>query len=194
VAEQAAGKDPSLVLEEQVDGVDIRAYVVGRRVAAAATRIHAHVVGDGRQTITELMAEKRQWRDQHVVLGDRPFTVDPAVLARAGRTINTVPDDGEVVVLNGLANLHAGGENVDVTELAHPDLLQMAVDAVRAVPGLGVSGVDLLVPDIRSADGAVVLEHNIEANSRVHHCPAYGKSRNAAAAMVDEMIATARHP
>ena len=41
--------DPWLVLEEQAEGVDIRAFVVGRRVVAATTRIHAHVVGDGRR-------------------------------------------------------------------------------------------------------------------------------------------------
>ena len=194
IAERTAGAHPWLVLEEQAEGVDIRAFVVGRRVAAAATRIHAHVVGDGKQTITELIAEKHEWREQHVILRKRPFIVDPAVLARAGRTVDTVPADGEVVVVNGLANLHVGGENVDVTELAHPDLLQMAVDAVRAIPGLGLAGVDLLAPDIGSADGAVVLEANVQANIRVHNCPAYGRPRDVAGAIIDEMIATARHP
>jgi cyanophycin synthetase len=191
IAERTAGSDAWLVLEEQAEGVDIRAFVVGRRVVAATTRIHAHVVGDGRQTITELIAEKHEWRTQHVILRKRPFTVDPAVLARAGRTVDTVPDDGEVVVVNGLANLHVGGENVDVTELAHPDLLEMAVDAVRAIPGLGLAGVDLLAPDIGSADGAVVLEANVQANIRVHNCPAYGRPRDVAGAIIDEMIARA---
>ena len=79
------------MLEEQAAGVDVRAFVVGRRVVAAATRIHAHVVGDGRQTITELIAEKQQWRDQHVILRKRPFTVDPVLLAQGGRAVDTVP-------------------------------------------------------------------------------------------------------
>lgn len=194
LAERAAGKIPWFVLEEQVEGIDIRAFVVGRRVVAATTRIHAHVVGDGRQTITELIAEKQLWRDQHVLLRKRPFTVDPALLARSGHTLDDVPAADEVVVVNGLANVHVGGENVDVTELAHPDLAELAVDALRAIPGLGLAGVDLLTPDIGSADGAVVLELNVEANIRVHHCPAYGSPRDVAGAIIDEMIATARHP
>jgi len=195
IAEAARrGNDPWLVLEEQAEGVDIRAFVVGRRVVAATTRIHAHVVGDGRQTITELIAEKHEWRDEHIILKKRPFIVDPAILARAGHTVDSVPDDGQVVVVNGLANLHIGGESVDVTELVHPDLMEMAVDAVAAIPGLGLAGIDLLTPDIGSADGAVVLEVNVQANIRVHNCPAYGRPRDVAGAIIDEMIATARHP
>jgi D-alanine-D-alanine ligase-like ATP-grasp enzyme len=190
-AEAAAGKVRRFVLEEQAEGVDVRAFVVGRRVVAATTRIHAHLVGDGHQTITELIAEKQQWRDQHVILRKRPFTVDPALLAQGGRTVDTVPDVGEVVVVNSLSNLHLGGENVDVTDLAHPDLMALAVDAVRAVPGLGLAGVDLLAPDIGSADGATVLELNEGANIRVHLCPAYGRPRDVAGAIIDEMIATA---
>ena len=46
------------MLEDLVEGVDVRAFVVGGRVVAAATRIHPHVVGDGRQSIAELVAEK----------------------------------------------------------------------------------------------------------------------------------------
>jgi cyanophycin synthetase len=194
IAEESAGTVPWFVLEEQVEGIDIRAFVVGTRVVAAATRIHAHVVGDGRHTIAELIAEKQLWRDQHVILRKRPFTVDPAVLARSGHSLNDAPAANEVVIVNGLANVHVGGENVDVTELAHPDLLTLAVDAARAVPGLGLAGVDLLAPDIGSADGAVVLEINVGANIRVHSCPAYGRSRDVAGAIIDEMIATARHP
>ena len=98
---------------------------------------------------------------------------------------------GEVVVVNSLANLHVGGENVDVTELVHPDLLTMAVEAARAIPGLGAAGVDLLTPDIRSAAGAMVIETNVAANIRVHNCPAYGRPRDVAGAIVDRMIETA---
>ena len=193
-AESASGKNPWFVLEEQVEGIDIRAYVVGGRVAAAGSRIHAHVVGDGRHSITELIAEKQVWRDQHVYMRRGPIVPDPAVLARSGRRVDDVPAADEVVVVSALANVHAGGENVDVTELAHPDLLTLAVNAVRAIPGLGVAGVDLLTPDIGSAEGAVVLELNVQANIRVHNCPAYGRPRDVAGAIIDEMIATARHP
>ena len=186
--------NPTLLLEDQVDGFDIRAFVVGGRVAAATTRVNAHVVGDGRLSISALITEKQAWRDQHAVLRKRPLTVEPAVLARAGRSIDDVPEAGEVVVLNSSSNLHTGGENVDVTDLAHPGLLDLAIAVTRAIPGLGIAGVDLMARDIDSPDGAVVLEANVTANIRVHHYPAYGQSRDVAGAIIDAMIASTDAP
>ena len=58
-------------------------------------------------------------------------------------------------------------------------------------PALGLGGIDLMTPDLGTADQAVVLEVNVEANIRVHLCPAYGKPREVAGAIIDEMIATA---
>ncbi|MGH3458414.1 MAG: hypothetical protein ACRDPN_09365, partial [Aeromicrobium sp.] len=194
-AQRAVGTNPTFVLEDQLGGVDIRMYVVGRRVVAAATRINAHVIGDGRHGIAELVELKNKVRAKNVFLAKRGMiSVDTALLTRDGRTLDDVPKADEVVVLNSISNQHVGGENVDVTELVHPDLRRLAVDAVRAVPGLGTAGVDLLAPDVRSADGAVVLELNTKANIRVHHQPAYGRPRDVAGAIVDEMIAKAGEP
>lgn len=193
-AERAAGTNPTFVLEEHLGGVDIRMYVVGRRVVAAATRINAYVIGDGRHSIAELVELKQKMRAKNAYLAKRPISVDTALLTRDERTLDDVPAADEVVVLNSISNLHVGGENVDVTELVHPDLCRLAVDAVRAIPGLGTAGVDLLTPDVGSADGAVVLEVNVRANIRVHHQPAYGRPRDVAGAIVDEMLAKAGVP
>jgi len=179
------------VLEDLVEGVDIRAFVVGGRVVAASTRINPHVVGDGRQSIAELVDEKLRWRAHNAYLTKYPLIVDETLLARTGRTIHDVPAGGEVVVLNSVSNVGVGGETVDVTDLVHRDLRALAVEATRAIPGLGVAGIDLMTPDIASADRAVVLEANVGANIRVHTCPAYGRPRNPAGAIIEEMIATA---
>ncbi|MGM1029994.1 MAG: hypothetical protein ACQEWM_09010 [Actinomycetota bacterium] len=91
-------------------------------------------------------------------------------------------------MLNATANLHRGGVNVDVTTRIHPGLQRLAVDAARAVPGLSVAGVDLMVPAVESADGAIVLEVNAGANISMHHLPAYGAPVDVGAAIVDEML------
>lgn len=183
-------RSPLFVLEEQIEGIDIRVFVVGRRVVAAATRLPAHVVGDGQRSIATLIELKQQRRLENAYLAGWHLTVDTALLARTGRTLADIPATNEVVVLNGVANMETGGENVDVTELVHPDLMSLAVEATRALPGLRVAGVDLMAPDLGSVDGAVILELNAGANIGLHHCPAYGRPRDVAGAIVDEMIAS----
>lgn len=187
-ARSAHGNDRHgrFVLEEQIEGIDLRVFVVGRRVAAAATRVPAHVIGDGRLSIAALVEMKEQRRNQNAYLV-WPLTVDTEYLARVARTQDDVPGAGEIVLLNGLANLHLGGENVDVTDLVHPDLLALAVDATRAVPGLNVAGVDLMAPDLHTIDGAVVLELNAGANIQMHHSPTYGQERDVARVIIEEM-------
>lgn len=193
-AEKAARGAPAFLLEEQIDGIDVRVHVVSRRVVAAVTRLPAHVVGDGRRAITDLVEVKQQQRDRHAYMSESPLIVNPALLSRAGWAVHDVPDDGVVVLLNGPANVGAGGEAVDVTDLVHPDLLSLAIDASRAIPGLRNTGVDLMAPDLDAVDGAVVLETNHWPDIRVHHYPAYGRPRDVAGAIVDEMIAASGLP
>jgi cyanophycin synthetase len=190
-AQAAARRAPGLLLDEQIDGIDVRVHVIGRRPIAVITRLPSHVVGDGRLSVRELIVQKQQQRDQHAYLAKTPLTVDPAVLARSGRALDDVPGDGEVVVLYGPANVQHGGDPVDVTELVHPDLLRLAVDAARAIPGLRNAGVDLMARDLDTVDGAVVLETNFCPDIRIHHHPSHGRPRDVAGAIVDEMITVA---
>jgi cyanophycin synthetase len=193
-AEQAARGAPAFLLEEQIDGIDVRVHVVGRRAVAAVTRLPAHVVGDGRRAITDLVEVKQQQRDRHAYMAESPITVNSTLLARAGWAVHDVPDDGVVVHLHGPSNVGAGGEAVDVTDLVHPDLLSLAIDASRAIPGLRNTGVDLMAPDLDTVDGAVILETNHWPDIRVHHYPAYGRPRDVAGAIVDEMLAASGLP
>lgn len=178
----------SILIEEQIVGLDIRAYVVGDRVVAAATRLPAHVVGDGRQTIAELIKAKSAERAKNAYLAKFPLIVDADHLARVGHSMTTIPEHGAVALLNETANLHQGGENVDVTQFISDDLKDLAVRAARAIPGLGAAGIDLMVRTLDSSDGAVVLEANTAANITVHHLPAYGDAVDVGGALVDEMI------
>ena len=193
-AERAQRWAPGFVLEEQVEGIDVRVHVVGRRPVAVVTRVPSHVVGDGRSTIGSLVELKQQQRDRHAYMADAPITVNEVVLARAGWALDDVPAMGAVVLLAGPANVGVGGEPVDVTDLVHPDLLTLAVDAAWAIPGLRNTGVDLMAPDLDTIEGAVVIETNFQPDIRVHHHPAYGRPRDVAGAIVDEMVAASGLP
>lgn len=178
----------SIIVEEYVTGVDVRAYVVGEKLVAAATRLPAFVIGDGGSTLAELLERKRTMRKRNAYLRRMPIAIDEAWIQNSGHTLNNIVEKDNVVVLNGTVNLHQGGEHVDVTDILSPEVKELAVRAASAIPGLGAAGIDLLVKSPRIADEAVVLEANAKANISVHHLPAYGKAVDVGNAIIAEML------
>lgn len=181
-----------ILVEELIEGIDLRVYVVAGAVVAAASRVPAHVVGDGQRSLAGLIALKQAERARNHYLARMPIVIDSQCVARGGRTIDTVPLDGQVVVLNPTVNLHQGGENVDVTGMLDPGIGALAVAAAGAIPGMGAGGVDLIARSPRDGEGAAVLEVNTGANISVHHLPAYGEPVDVGRALVDAMMAPAR--
>lgn len=189
VAVDATGRRDRIVVEEQISGLDVRAFVIGERVVAASARVPAYVVGDGRSSLSDLIKQKQAKRQANIYLSRGEIVVDEQHLRGQGRTPESVPQHSEVVVVNRVANIHQGGENIDVTEEISPGVKDLAVRAARAIPGLHVAGVDLMVPALDQHNGAVVLEANTSANIAMHHAPAYGEPVDVAADIVDEMLA-----
>ena len=104
---------PRLLVEKQIPGRHYRVLVVGDRVVAAAERIPASVVGNGTNTIAELIEITN--RDPRRGQGhEKPLTkitVEEVVLAclrRRGISLEYVPPPGERVS-QGKRQLSTGG-------------------------------------------------------------------------------------
>ncbi|MGP5717795.1 ATP-binding protein [Brachybacterium tyrofermentans] len=190
-AVKTARNDPPIIVEEFATGVDLRVYVVEHEVVAAASRLPAHVVGDGKQSLAQLLQQKRELRDRNKYLARMPITVDPRWIANSGLAMGAILAPGEIAVLNSTVNLHQGGENVDVTGILHDEIKEFAVAALAAIPGMGAGGIDFVARSPRVSDGAVVLEVNTGANISVHHLPAYGESVDVGRAIINAMVARA---
>ncbi len=180
---QAIGR--STLVEEVVEGSDYRMLVIDGRLCAAAQRIPAHVVGDGKHSIEELVEEvnldprrgsgpNQSWtRIALDAEADR-------VLAAHGHDRRTVPPPGQTVYLRRNANTSDGGSAVDVTDRVHPDNREIAERAARAI-GLDVAGVDLLTTDISGSIweiGGSICEINSRPGLRKHIWPAVGTPRD----------------
>lgn len=181
-------KNQRFVLEEFIEGIDLRIYVVHGRVIAAASRIPANVIGNGTDNVSSLIARANKIRGGHPHHRAFPLQPDWDMLKRDGIDASYVPDDGEVVVLNYVFNLHQGGYCLDVTSSICDEIKELAISAARAIPGTEVAGVDLYVTSLRDAVGAVVLELNHHGNFMIHHYPAYGEQRDVAGAILDEIL------
>ncbi|WP_245700665.1 N-acetylglutaminylglutamine synthetase [Geodermatophilus siccatus] len=153
---------PDVLVEELVEGQDLRVVVIDHEVVAAAVRRPAEVVGDGRSPVTELVRSTSRRRER-ATDGESSIPLDDTtaeVVAESGYAMDDVPPVGERVQVRRTANLHTGGTIEDVTERLHPAIAQAAVRASRAI-GIPVTGLDFLVPDVEGPDHVF-----IEANER----------------------------
>lgn len=151
-----------VVIEEFREGEDLRLVVIDYRVVAAALRRPPRVVGNGRATIHDLI-EAQSRRRSAATGGESTIPVDAeteACLAESGHGLEDILAEGEELVVRKAANLHTGGTIHDVTDQTHPQLIEAAVRAARAI-GIPVTGIDLIVKSPDQPDYVF-----IEANER----------------------------
>ncbi len=184
--ERAAAVCPEVLIEQRCVGVDLRIVVIDHRVVAAAVRRPAAIVGDGHNSIAELI-DTRSRRRAAVTGGESFIVVNEAtvsLLAERSLTLDTIPAMGDRIEVCRTANLHTGGTIHDVTDQLHPSLVDAAVIASREI-GIPVTGIDMLVPDVSEPEYVL-----IEANERpglANHEP-----RPTAEAFIDLLFPTLR--
>ncbi len=176
-----------VIVERYYRGRDHRVLVVNGKVVAVAERVPAHVVGDGKLTIGELIEktnqDPRRGEGHDNVL--TKITVDRTswqLLEKRGYTLETVLPVGEICYLRATANLSTGGTAVDRTDDIHPENIWLA-QRVAKIIGLDIAGIDVVTADItrplREVDG-VIVEVNAAPGFRMHVCPSEGIPRNVA--------------
>ena len=184
-----------VIVEECLSGRQYRICVVGGRMAAAAERIPAYCIGDGRRSIAEIVAAinadpRRGEGHERPLTKIRLDAVALTVLAKQGLTPAAVPENGRIVYIRENANLSTGGTAVDVTDIVNPETVRLAERAAQVI-GLDVAGVDLVAEDITKPLGrgnGAVIEVNAAPGIRMHHYPSAGKPRPVAARIVDYLF------
>jgi len=184
-----------VVVERYLPGHDYRLLVVGKQLIAAARRAPPEVLGDGVQTIRQLIDQV----NLDPLRGDghaSPLTkikVDNltlATLAKINYTLESVPPKGVQVVLRNNANLSTGGTATDVTDDVHPDLAARAVEAAQMI-GLDICGIDLVCESVLKTleeQGGGVVEVNAAPGLRMHIKPSFGKGRPVGEAIISTMF------
>jgi GNAT-family acetyltransferase (TIGR03103 family) len=151
-----------VLLEELVEGDDLRVIVIDHAVVAAAIRRPATVFGDGRRSIRELI-ERQSKRRSAATGGESKIPMDSGTettVREAGYGMEDVLPSGQELQVRRTANLHTGGTIHDVTPVLHPELAEACVAASRAL-GIPLVGLDLMVPSVEKSEYVF-----IEANER----------------------------
>ncbi len=181
-----------IIVEKFITGYDFRVLIIDNKLVAAAKREPAHVKGDGKQTIQQLIEETnrdplRGYGHENVLTQidiDRDTT---DLLEKLNYTLETVPNNGEVVYLKSTANLSTGGTSIDVTDMMHPENIFLC-ERISRVIGLDVCGVDIMAENLTQPlkeNGGCILEVNAAPGFRMHLAPSEGLPRNVAAPVID---------
>ncbi|MDZ4665160.1 MAG: cyanophycin synthetase [Bacteroidota bacterium] len=188
-----------IIVEKFIVGYDFRVLVINHKFIAAALREPAHVIGDGKLTIQQLIDKenkdpRRGYGHENVLT---EITIDRETheqLAKLNYTLDTIIKKGDHCYLKGTANLSTGGTSTDVTDIVHPYNIFIC-ERISRVIGLDICGIDIMASNLSEplqVTGGVVLEVNAAPGFRMHLAPAKGLPRNVAAPVIDMLYPTGK--
>ena len=184
-----------VIVEKQLIGSDFRALVVNNRLIAVAERIPAHIVGDGKSTIQQLIdntnADPRRGYGHENVLTQ--IDIDGQTMrciTKAGYTLDSKLKKSEILHLKTTANISTGGTAIDCTDEVHPENVFL-FERIARIIGLDVAGVDVIAPNVSEplhTNGGGIIEVNAAPGFRMHLAPSQGIGRNVAEHVIDMLF------
>lgn len=182
----------SVIVEKYIEGEDYRLLVIDHKLVAAAVRMPAHVVGDGKSTVQELVDKvnedpRRGYGHERVLTRIDINDLTQSILAEQELTTDSVIPKDEILKLKDTANLSTGGTSTDVTDIVHPYNIFMA-ERISRIIDLDICGIDIMTSDIGKPlpdTGGAVLEVNAGPGFRMHLAPSFGLPRNVAGHVMD---------
>ncbi len=184
-----------VIVEAYVTGRDYRCLVIDGRLTAIAERVPAHVVGDGSQTVRELVDQtnsdpRRGVGHEKVLTRIKVDDAAEALVRSQGLGLDDVPAQGQTVRLTLTGNMSTGGISIDRTFEAHPENIEVAEEAARVI-GLDIAGIDFICPDIAEPvreTGGAICEVNAAPGFRMHTHPTVGEPQFISKPVVDMLF------
>lgn len=184
--------DKAVIIEEFIKGREFRYLVIDNKLAATLCRVPANVIGDGKNSIKELVEIKN--RDPLRGEGHK----SPLEKIKIGETEmfylksknldeNYIPKNLEQIFLRENTNISTGGDSIDFTGQIDETYSEIAIKAAKAV-GAKFCGVDLIIEDIENEANETnhsVLELNFNPAIHMHCFPAEGKRRDIGSLILD---------
>jgi len=184
-----------VIVEKMLVGSDFRALVVNNKLIAVAERIPAHVVGNGKSTIQELIDEtnsdpRRGYGHEKVLTLIQVDGQTMRCITSKGYTLETVLEPGEILHLKTTANISTGGTAIDRTDEVHPENIFL-FERIAKIVGLDVAGIDIIAPNVSEPlheNGGGIIEVNAAPGFRMHLAPSEGIGRNVAEYVVNMLF------
>lgn len=180
-----------VLVEEFIEGSNYRVLILDNKVLAVAQRISAFILGNGINTIAELIQKHNEKVAKDNKASQIPIDLEvSSTLKDKNLSFNSVPRKGEQIFVRRNSNLSTGGSTIDCTDLIHPDNIQLSITAAKLI-GLRFAGVDLIISDISKSYkeiGGKINELNSNPGLRIHYYPSAGKPRPVAIEIIKTLM------
>lgn len=165
----------SIIVQQMAVGNEYRLLLYKERLLGALQMIPPHIIGTGKNTVAELIAEANLLKIKEMKVSDHVLVT----LSKAGFTLDSVLKKGEVFTLQKNSRISEGGTTRDCTKIVNKEIVALAWRAVAAT-NLNLGGIDLICSDISAPVGGqqiLFLEVNTYPDLSIHYSPTIGESQ-----------------
>lgn len=178
-----AGMDTDFIIEEYFPGFEHRIFITQKGDYAVLKREPAYVIGNGSNTIRELIKTENKRRKELKKKSNSalcPIAVDEHVkkfLKEEGKSLDYIPSKNEKTYLRLTSNIAKGGVSHNMTPNVHPSVIEIAKKVAEIIP-LPFMGIDFITEDIskpQTYDSYRIIEVNSSPGFAMHMLPAIGE-------------------
>lgn len=175
----------TILVEEMIQGEELRIYFIGGEFIGATARTPAFVIGDGKHTITELIDIKNTQRAKSPSFANALIRDTPA-LERIGKQLQDIPESNEWIVLGDKNIASEGAEYIALGNALPSAVITIAQKAAKLLPST-VCGVDMFIENLSNPNKVWITEINSStpAISGLFHFPRYGTPTDVAPRLID---------
>lgn len=164
------------LVEKYINGNDYRILVLNNKVIAVTHRAFPEIIGNGRDTINQLVIKYYLARIYFKKKNKKPiFDYELMRNLKAQKVnLNDVLPKGKKIRLRQTANIFGGGI-ANMTYTIHPFYKKIAIKAAKELD-LNFTGIDLMTQDIGKKGNYAIIELNSFPSLDMHENPDAGKS------------------
>ncbi len=177
------------IIEEFVEGKEYRFLVINGKVVSVVHREPAHVVGDGKHTIRELVDLKNH--DPKNLRAEKEYlkigTTEIQKLSEQKMQASSMPKKSEKVYLRDNSNVSTGGDAIEMSNEIDDDYKKIALKAAQAVDAK-ICGIDMIIQDIGTKPTKAnysIIELNFNPILKIHKFPNRGEGKDVEKALLD---------
>ncbi|EKE30300.1 MAG: cyanophycin synthetase [uncultured bacterium (gcode 4)] len=175
----------SFLVEEQFSWDEYRIFIAANWDHAVLHRDPAYVIWDWVRNAAELAeAENTKRLANYKKASLCPIIIDPNIIPDP----TIIPHRWQKLYVRSNSNLAKWGYSVDMTDIVHPSMIDIAKKVLSSFPWLPYAGIDMLSKDplIEQSDSNYrILEVNSNPWLSMHAFPWAGKPRNVASIVAD---------